>query len=347
MSGKVRIIVIGAGLVGHRHVRHVVKEPRCKLAAVVDSDPQKKALADEAGVPFYTEVEQAFGEVRADAAIIATPNQTHTTIGIRCLEEGLHILVEKPIDADPAAARRLIETAGRHRLGLLVGHHRRFNPYVQATRRILEEGSLGRIEAVNVLWTLLKPEEYFRAAAWRCEPGGGPVLINFIHDIDNLRYFFGDIHRIFAESSSAARGLAVEDTAVVAFRFASGLLGSALISDTVASPYSFEATTGENPLVFHTGQDCYRIFGSRGVLSFPDMTLWSYRGKEQGWGRPVFSETIEVSQFAPLDEQLRHFCDVVEKGTPPRCSGEDALKTLEATLAIGESARLGLPVNLH
>jgi len=346
MSGKVRILVIGAGLVGHRHVRHVVKETRCEPAAVVDSDLQKKPLADEAGVPFYTNLEQALGEVRADAAIIATPNQTHTRIGIQCLERGLHILVETPIDADPAAARCLIETAGGNGLGLLVGHHRRFNPFVQATKRILAEGNLGRIEAVNVLWTLLKPQEYFRAAAWRCEPGGGPILINFIHDIDNLRYFFGDIDRIFAETSTKARDLAVEDTAVVTFRFASGLLGSAVISDTVASPYSFEATTGENPLVFHTRQDCYRIFGSRGVLSFPDMTVWSYGKDDEGWEHPILSESVEVTKTAPLDEQLRHFCDVIEKGTEPMCPGADALKTLEATLAIGESARSGLPVNL-
>ena len=346
MSGKVRIIVIGAGLVGHRHVRHVAKESRCELAAVIDPDPQKQALAEEADVPFYSDIEQAIPEVKADAAIIATPNQTHTAIGIRCIEDGLHILVEKPIDADPEAARRLIESAAKNRLGLLVGHHRRFNPYVQATKRILEEGRLGKIEAVNVLWTLLKPEEYFQAAAWRGQPGGGPVLINFIHDVDTLRYFFGDIDRIFAESSSAARGLAVEDTAVLTIRFQGGLLGTALISDAVASPYSFEATTGENPLVFHTRQDCYRIFGSRGVLSFPDMTIWYYGGKKQGWEHPISSETTRVPETVPLDEQLRHFCDVVEKGAVPRCSGEDALKTLEATLAIGKSARSGLPVEL-
>jgi predicted dehydrogenase len=346
MSGKVPIMVIGVGLVGHRHVRHVVKEPRCELAAVVDTDPQKKILADEADAPFYFDIDETLPEVRADAAIIATPNQTHTEIGIRCVEEGLHILVEKPIDADPAAAIRLIETAGKKNISLLVGHHRRFNPYVQAIKGILESGRLGRIEAVSVLWALLKPTEYFTAAAWRCEPGGGPVMINFIHDIDTLRYFFDDIERIFAESSSAARGLAVEDTAVVTLRFASGLLATALVSDTVASPYSFEATTGENPLVFHTGQDCYRIFGDQGVLNFPDMTIWYYGSKKMGWAHPISAESIEVTITTPLDEQLRHFCDVVEKGTAPRCSGEDALKTLQATLAIGESARSGLPVDL-
>jgi predicted dehydrogenase len=140
--------------------------------------------------------------------------------------------------------------------------------------------------------------------------------------------------------------LAVEDTAVVTLRFCSGLLATALISDAVASPYSFEATTGENPLVFHTGQDCYRILGSRGVLSFPDMTVWQYEPKEQGWEHPIFSESIEVTKTAPLEAQLRHFCDVAQKQTAPRCSGEDALNTLEVTLAIGESARSGLPVNL-
>ena len=344
--GKKLRIVVGVGQIGHRHIRHVINEPRCELAGVVDTDPHKKALADDAGVPYYPGIEQALRAVQADAAIIATPNQTHASIGISCAEAGLHILVEKPIDADPAAAARLIESAANTHIGLLVGHHRRFNPYVQATRQILKEGRLGGIEAVNVLWTLLKPAAYFQAAAWRGEPGGGPVLINFVHDIDTLRYFFGDIERVFAEASSAARGLAVEDTAVVTLRFYSGLLATALISDSVASPYSFEATTGENPMVFHTGQDCYRIFGTRAVLSFPDMTFWSYGRKQQGWEHPIFAESIDVSNTIPLDEQLRHFCSMVQKRTAPRCSGEDALKTLEATLAIGESARSGVPVSL-
>jgi len=87
-----------------------------------------------------------------------------------------------------------------------------------------------------------------------------------------------------------------------------------------------------------------------GVPYYPDvehdMTVWSYGRKEQGWEHPIFAESIKVTNTVPLDEQLRHFCDVVQKQTAPRCSGEDALKTLEATLAIGESARSDLPVNL-
>ena len=344
MDSPVRIAVIGAGLIGHRHVQHIIDEPRCRLAGVIDPDPQAKLLAENAGTAYYSDIEPFLNETDAEGVIIATPNNTNTTIGVRCATAGLHLLVEKPIDSDPAAAANLLEVAKEAGVKVLVGHHRRFNPYIEAAKRILDDGTLGTVTAVNALWTGLKPSSYFNVA-WRRKPGGGPVLINLIHDVDNLRYLFGDVARIYAESSNAIRGFPVEDTAVISIRFASGVLGTVITSDVVASPYNFESATGENPFYYRAAQDCYRIFGTEASLNFPEMTLWRYTGEgEQGWEEPISSEQIEVEPGVPLKKELRNFCDVIRHDDMPRCSGEEGLKTLKTTMAVAEAVRRCEPV---
>lgn len=342
----VNIAVIGAGLIGKRHVQHVFDEPRCRLTGIIEPNPQAASLAETYGAAYYNDLASFLENGDAEAVIIATPNDSHASIGIQCAKAGLHLLVEKPIDADVSAAGDLVAAAQKSGIQLLIGHHRRFNPYVEAAKQILENGNLGSITAVNVLWTTLKPRSYFDAS-WRRETGGGPVMINLIHDIDNLRYLFGEIERIYAEFSNAVRGYPVEDTAVILIRFQSGVLGTVVTSDAVASPYNFEAATGENPLIYDAGQDCYRIFGTEATLDFPEMTLWRYSCKgEKGWSQPISRQTTAVKRTAPIERQLQHFCDVIREGAAPRCSGEDGLKTLQTTLAVKESASAGNPIVL-
>ena len=344
MDSPVKIAVIGAGLIGHRHIQHIIDEPRCRLAGVIDPRPEAKALAERGGTIYYSDIAPFLEKGDAEAVIIATPNDTHTTLGIQCAAAGLHLLVEKPIDSDPASADNLIDAAEKAGVKILVGHHRRFNPYIEATKRLLEDGKLGTVTAVNALWTSLKPPSYFDVA-WRRKPGGGPVLINLIHDVDNLRYLLGDVERVYAESSNAIRKFPVEDTAAILIRFHSGVLGTVITSDVVASPYNFESATGENPLIYSAAQDCYRIFGTEASLSFPEMIFWHYSGQgEQGWADPISSEQIDVQPGVPLEGQLRNFCDVIRQGALPRCSGEEGLKTLRTTMAVANAVRRGEPV---
>ena len=346
-ESPVKIAVIGAGLIGHRHIQYIIDEPRCRLVGVIDPDIRANALAEKARVAYYADITPFLDETDAEAVIIATPNDTHVAIGKQCAQAGLHMLVEKPIADDPAGAHDLIATARKAEVKLLVGQHRRFNPYIEATKDVLDRGELGTIAGVSVLWTALKPPSYFEAA-WRRNPGGGLILINLIHDVDNLRYLFGEVTRVYAETSNAIRRFAVEDTAVITLRFQSGVLGTAILSDAVASPYNFESATGENPLLHSAGQDCYRIFGTRASLSFPDMTLWRYIGEgEQGWSVPITGERINVETTVPIQRQLRHFCDVIRHDAIPRCSGEEGLKSLEVTLSVAETVRTGAPIAIR
>ena len=115
-------------------------------------------------------------------------------------------------------------------------------------------------------------DDYFDVA-WRREPGGGPILINLIHDIDNLRFIAGEIAAVQAVTSSARRGFAVEDTAAALLRFRDGALGTVVLSDTVAAPWSWELTAGERTSYSYpqTGQDCYLFAGTNGALAVPSL----------------------------------------------------------------------------
>jgi predicted dehydrogenase len=281
---------------------------------------------------------------KPEGAIIASPNALHAPMGIACAERGVHVLVEKPIADTLDAARSLATAAERAGIALLVGHHRRYNPVIAKAREIIRGGSLGRLTTVVALWLIRKPDNYFDIA-WRREPGGGPVLINLIHDVDDLRFICGEISSVQALTSSAVRGFPVEDTAVMAMRFASGALGTVTLSDTVPAPWSWELTSGESPVYPQRPENCYLFSGTDGSLTVPKLELWSYRG-EQSWNAPLVRETVEVVAEDPLTRQLRHFCEVIRGEATPRITGADAARTLATTLAVHEAARSGRTIEM-
>jgi predicted dehydrogenase len=274
--------------------------------------------------------------VRPDGVIIATPNALHVAVGLACVERRVPMLVEKPIADTVAASNELVGAAERARVPLLVGHHRRYNPMLEKARDIVRGGGIGRLTAVAALWLLQKPAGYFDVA-WRREPGGGPLLINAIHDIDDLRFVCGEIEEVRALASSAARGFPVEDTAAIALRFANGALGTLTVSDTAAAPWSWELTAGENPAYPRQEGSCYFFSGTGGALAVPGMTLYSY-GEQKGWYAPLGRSTLEVERADPQVRQLQHFCRVIRGEEAPRIDGADATRTLAVIEAIRRAA---------
>jgi len=200
--------------------------------------------------------------------------------------------------------------------------------------------------AVNGSATFAKPDSYFADGPWRGQPGGGPILINLVHEVDNLRALVGEITAVQAFASSATRGLAVEDTVAINLRFANGALGSFLLSDCAASPHSWEQTSAENTAYdHHADQDCYVVAGSQGSLQLPTLNLYHYEG-DCSWWLPLQRESLAAELADPLQRQLAHFCAVLRGQAPPLVSADDALRTLRATLAVAEAARTGQVVRL-
>jgi predicted dehydrogenase len=230
----------------------------------------------------------------------------------------------------------------------MVGHHRAHSPIIRAAKTFIEDDGLGRVVAVTGSALFFKPDEYFEAGPWRKEIGGGPILINLIHEIGNLRTLCGEIASVHAISSSAIRGFAVEDTASINIRFVSGALGVFILSDTAASARSWEQTSRENPSYpSYDDEDCYVITGTRGSLAIPSMRVKFYQTSEdRSWWKPFSSERLNVVRDDPLECQLRNFLNVIRGREPPLVSGSDGLQNLRVIDAIFESIKSNATVNV-
>lgn len=349
MSGvpdRLRIAVVGAGAIGRVHMACIAASPACRLAAVADPAPAARSLAEQAGVPFFPDLGALLHGTPLDGVVLASPNRDHVPGALACIEAGVPVLVEKPVADSVADAELLVQVERRSGVPVLVGHHRRHSAILERARELIASGELGRVVAVSGSATFHKPAAYFSEAPWRRQPGGGPILINLVHEIDAMRVLVGDIVEVQAFASSAVRGFEVEDTAAINLRFANGALGSFLLSDTAASPASWELTSGENPAYAHQADThCYLISGDRGSLAVPTMQLRRYAG-ECSWFEPLELRQLPVEPADPLARQLAHFCAVIRRETPPRVTARDATESLRVTLAVAQAARSGRPVTL-
>lgn len=344
---RVRIAVAGAGLIGTRHAEEIAASEEADLAAIVDPGPAGPALAGAHGVPHHPSLAALFAAGRPDAVVLATPNRAHVDGGLECVAAGVPVLVEKPLGDTVGAARRLVEAAEAAGVPLLTGHHRNYSPIMATARGIVASGRLGTVVAVTGTALFHKPGPYFdENGGWRRRPGGGPVLLNLTHDVNNLLALVGDIVTVQALTSNATRGFPVEDTAAMVFRFAGGALGTFLLSDAAASPRSWEQTSRENTsYAAYDGEDAYHVAGTRGSLSVPTMRLAVHDGPASWW-EPMTVSTVDVARTDPLAGQIAHFAAVVRGEAAPVCSGRDGLRTMQVVDAVVESARTGRAVEV-
>lgn len=345
---KLPIAIVGAGVIGKTHIDRALRSDRVQLVAIADPTPAAQELARAAGVPFFTGHRAMLEAAKPRGVVVATPNATHADITVECLQRGAAVLVEKPIADTLEDGLRISEASRASGLPVLVGHQRRHNPIMRKAKAIVRSGVLGRPVTATALCTWLKPAAYFESA-WRRQKGGGPVLINLIHDIDLMRHLFGEIESVQAMASNAIRGHEVEDTAVVALRFRNGALGTVTVSDTTAAPWNWDLSSGEAERFPRQDIDAHFYSGTEASLTLPRLQLWRYRadqGPAQGWEDPLTVERTAVHTGCPYAEQLRNFAAVTEGREEPVCSAADGFLTLQATLAVTQAAQAGRPVVL-
>lgn len=311
-----RILVVGGGLIGIRHLEAVDAHPGCELVGLADPD---MTIAPD--VPRYAAMSAVNDPV--DGVIIATPTHLHSAHGMEAADKGWHMLIEKPVAGTLTEAQALETHLRQSPVKSLVGHHRRYHACVQQLRALIADGTIGDVITTTLLWAMRKPDAYFDGN-WRTA-GGSPVMINLVHDIDLLRFTIGEITQTTALRGASQRGTDRIESGAIALMFENGATGTISFADTTPSPWGFEAGTGENPNIGTTSQDMMWITGTKGAISFPSMTLW--RGND--WGRPADPQTLTKAhnQKPPLDAQLDHFIDVMN-GASPMIDVADATRTL-------------------
>ncbi len=321
--------------------------PTCTLAAVVDPAPAAVEVAARAGVPLYKSLGELFAKDRPDGVILATPNLLHVEHALACIAARVPCLLEKPIAPTVKDAETLVKEVDRAGAKVLIGHHRAHSPIMALAKQLIDEGRLGRLVAVMGSAVFYKPDEYFREAPWRKQVGAGPILLNMIHEVHNLRMLCGDIVAVQAIASHAVRAFPVEDTVAINLRFASGALGTFLLSDTAACARSWEQTSRENKAyATYPDEDCYVIAGTFGSLSIPTMRIKTYaKAEDRSWWKPFQQSVAEMTRDDPLTHQIEHFGRVVRGEAAPIVSARDGLQNLRITEAIAEAARSGSVVD--
>ena len=342
---RLRVAVAGAGIIGRRHAELLAASPRAQLAAVADPSEASVAWAAGQGVPHFATLEALLAsDPPVDGVILATPNHLHVPGAMACAARGVPALIEKPVADTVENGQRLAQAVAAAGVPMLVGHHRRHSAQLLRAREAIASGELGRIVTVMGSAQFAKPDAYFDGGPWRKVAGGGPILINLIHEMDNLRYLCGEIASVHALASNAVRGFEVEDTAVISLRFDSGALGSFTLSDAGAGPFSWELTSGENADYPHQDdRDCYVVTGTRGTLAVPTMQTWRYTG-EASWWQPLERGSAAGARNDPLAAQLDHFCDVISRKVAPRATVADALQSLRVVEAVRRSIDTGASV---
>lgn len=343
-----RIAVAGAGAVGRRHAALLAAaDGPARLAGIAAPSPEASAFAAGLGARLHPDLDALLAAERPDGVILATPTGLHAEQALACIAAGVAVLVEKPLAASLADARRVTAAAEVAGVTLVVGHHRRHSPAIAAAKATIEAGRIGRPTLVDCTTWLMKPDAYF-APDWRRGPGAGPILTNLVHDLDLMRHLLGEVVSVQAAASHAARGFAAEDGAAVILRFACGALGVLSVSDATVAPWSWELTAADNPDYPATGQSCYRIAGDRGALELPSLRLWRNPGAA-GWFEPLTCESLDAAPADPLARQIAAFAAVAAGapvGATALATGRDGLAAMEILDAVIAAARSGGTVHL-
>ena len=336
---EVRFGIVGVGGMGTSHSRKFRdgEIKRARLVAVCDVDADRLGLF--ADLKTFTDSKDLIRSGEVDAVLIATPHYDHTTIGIDAFENGLHVLVEKPISVHKADAQRLID-AWKRSDGRVFGamFQLRTEPWFKKIKQLIDSDELGQIMRVNWIVTAwYRTEAYYASGGWRATwkgEGGGVLLNQCPHNLDLFQWFFGMPQRCRAFCHFGKyHDIEVEDEVTAYFEFANGATAV------------FIASTGETP-----GTDRLEIAGDRGKLVYEDGKISFTRNEilaseftrtsPERFGRPeVWNIEVPVRDTRRGHAVItQNFVDAILDGTPLIAPAEEGIRSVELANAMLYSA---------
>lgn len=340
-----RIALVGCGRIGFLLENDPLRYKPCThyggaraagltITHACDINPERLAffskIAGTGPGRSYASAELMMDEVRPDMVIVAAWTRSHAEIGIAAARAGARVvLCEKPLCADLADARALLEECRRTGTRLMVSHERRYEARYMAARRILESGALGEIKTVHA--SVLNSG--YRGDSTVAE-GGGPLLHDGTHAIDILHFFFGELASVEGEFQRRGRKSGYEDRAVAWLKTRSGV-DIFLEAGGNRNYFVFEiAVSGtEGRMVLGNGyQELYRTRKSRYYTGFRDLAPLRFHS---AGGMNCFKRMYRDAATLLRDRKA-----------DPASSGMDGYRALEAIHAIYLSSHLKKKVDL-
>jgi predicted dehydrogenase len=351
-SSKVRIGLIGAGNIGNVHLQEFGKlKEECEFVAVTDTFlPLAEQRAEQYGIPVVSaSPEELILREDVDAVIVAVPNQAHAPLTILALEHGKHVLVEKPMGLDSAAAKDIVRAQQRTGKTVMVAHQMRWEPLSLQVKDQIDRGELGKIYTAKTGWYRRKGIPGW--GTWftqHGQSGGGPLIDIGVHMLDLAFFLMGEPKPIsvygstYAEFGPRKKGIGdwgkpnwngiydVEDLATAIIKMEDGT------SLTLEVSWAVHMDTDSSPFLHLMGSDGGAVL----------------RGNEGKFLTERFNQTVDLPLVAPTEDEgarvrlSRHFLDCVRTGQTPWTSSETGLRSNLIIDAIYESSRKGGEVKL-
>jgi predicted dehydrogenase len=339
----IKVAIIGTGAISTAHIEGYLAFPdRCKITALCDLYPEKAEAKrkqyglDAKVVSDYRDLLE--GDI--DLVSVCLPPYVHAPVTVDFLNEGSHVIVEKPMASSLKECDEMIEAARRSGKLLSVIAQNRFRDPIMKLKQVLDSGLAGKIlhaQVDSLWWRGHCYYDLWWRGTWEKE-GGGPTLNHAVHHIDGLLWMLGRPSEVKAYMSNVAHDNAeVEDLSIAILKYPSGALGQLTSS------------------VVHHGEEQQYVFqGEHARISAPWRVTASI-SKPNGF--PERNEALEQEIQRYYDElpkleyeghagQIENVLDAIEQGTPLLIDGESGRSTLELIMSIYKAASTGETVKL-
>jgi len=324
-DAPVRLGVLGAGIIAKSFMEAAPNVADLEVATVCDIDENRaRSLAEPQNIAWETDYHAVLADDSIQAVYIALPHHLHEEVAIAAAEAGVHILLEKPMANSLQEADRMLSAQKRAGIKLMIGFTHRFHSELETAKRLIAAGELGQLTlAVDVMTTGGVIPGWF----WqKSEAGGGVLHVNGAHSFDRLRWLMGsEIVEVFAYTDTYDSRKTVEDSAVVALRFANGAMGATVHNWVTDSPVPFKCDLD--------------IHGTEGALRIDTWNALEFSNADHTWVQRRERDDM-------FQKEIGEFVSAILEDREPRVTGEDGRRSLACVQAAYESARTGMPVRL-
>ena len=332
-----RVGILGAGNISETHARAASAIAGTQIVAVHGGNTARgKRLAAAYNAAAYDELDAFLAHRPMDVVAIGSPSGLHADQAIAACRQGLHVLVEKPIDISVEKADALVAAADDAGVKLGVFFQDHVQPDLLRLHEAVSAGRLGRLLLASARVKWYRPPEYYTQSRWRgtwALDGGGALMNQGIHTADLLLWLMGPVRRVAARTATSLHAIEVEDTVIALLELASGALAT-LEATTAAFPgyrRRLELTGTEGTAVIEHD----RLVAAD--LRHPADDLAGRAADDQN----ASASSPVVSDARGHQRLFEDFFDAIETGREPRCSGRYARRSVALVQAIYEAGRTG------